>query len=283
MRYQPFLIRCTSRQHFEQVNIVGQDCRGVGRARNNKSRRSILGYGREFEAGFERRTRLQDPSIRITGVFVSTSTSSNYSQYSLRTRPIIRDMLAIEESSPSELPKVINLSDPDIETGVVIKSFLDICFHQEYQVLDRKVAGNVIDFAQKYEFNTELDRIELALFRRLLANPQCGYKYLFLAAALGNWQLCGLCISSLQPCMGADLDTIQGRMTTCRAIDLKTQDLADFRDIYRFGPSFTMGMVKAGDLARKGSSIDYPTMGKVFTQLMIVNGKWILISDRNES
>lgn len=130
MRYQPFLIRCTSHQHFEHVNIVGQDCRGDGRARKNKSRRSILGYGRGFEAGFERRTRLQDPIIRIAGVFVSTSTSFNYLQYSLRTRPIIRDMLAIERSSPSELPKVINFSDPDIETGVVIKSFLDICFRQ---------------------------------------------------------------------------------------------------------------------------------------------------------
>jgi hypothetical protein len=186
----------------------------------------------------------------------------------------MRDMLAIERSSPSDLPKVINFTDTDIETGVVIKSFLDICFHQEYQVLDRKVAGAVIDFAHKYEFNMELDRIELALFRRMAVNPQCGYKYLFLAAALGNWQLCGMCIGSVHANPpSSDLDAIQSRIIMSRILEVKTQDLSGFRDVYRFGPEFTMSVIKAGDQARKGSLIDYQVMGKLFTQMMIANGK----------
>lgn len=87
-------------------------------------------------------------------------------------------MLVTERCSKLDLPKVTHFTDNEIETGVVIKSFLDICFHQEYQVLDLKVGISVIDFAQKYEFYTELSRIELALFRRMAVDPSCGYKYL---------------------------------------------------------------------------------------------------------
>ena len=189
-------------------------------------------------------------------------------------------MLAIERSPPSDLPKVINFSDPDIETGVVIKSFLDICFHQEYRVLDRKVGSAVIDFAQKYEFNIELERIELALFRRLSVNSHCGYKYLFLAAAIGNWQLVGMCIGSLsEDSLIKDQVVVRGRAAIRQAIDFKTHRLTDFQDIYRFGPSFTMAMVRASDQSRKIVSVDHQIMGKLFTEMMITNGKRISISE----
>lgn len=59
-------------------------------------------------------------------------------------------MLAIERSSPSDSPKVLDFSDPDIETGVVIKSFLDICIHQEFDFLDCRVADDVIAFIRKW-------------------------------------------------------------------------------------------------------------------------------------
>lgn len=184
-------------------------------------------------------------------------------------------MLAIGRSSASDLPNVIHFTDTEIETGVVIKSFLDICFHQEHSVLDLKVAGSVITFAQKYGFNMELDRIELALFRRMAVNPSCGYKYLFLAAAaLGNWQLCGMCIASVHANPPSNnLDAIESRIIMSRILDVKTQDLTGFRDIYRFGPEFTMSVIKAGDQARKGPLIDYQIMGKLFTQIMIANGE----------
>jgi hypothetical protein len=193
-------------------------------------------------------------------------------------------MLAIERSTPSDLPKVINFSDPDIETGAVIRSFLDICLHQEYHVLDNKIASAIVDFAQKYEFNIELERIELYLLRRLLTNSQCGYKYQFLAVALGNWQLVGLCIVFLSnnPSI-EDQAILDGRAAMRRAIDFRTHDLTSFQDIYRFGPKFTMAMVKASDQSRKTSSVDYQSMGKLFVEMMVANGKCILMSESIES
>jgi len=60
-------------------------------------------------------------------------------------------------------------------------------------------------------------------------------------------------------------------------LDVKAQDLTGFRDIYRFGPEFTMSVIKAGIQARKGPLIDYQIMGKLFTQMMVTNGKSLSI------
>jgi hypothetical protein len=76
-------------------------------------------------------------------------------------------MLTIDRSSWTNVPKVINFADPDIETGVVIRSFLDICLHQEYTLLEGPTASAIVGFVLKYEFKIELDRIELALLRQM--------------------------------------------------------------------------------------------------------------------
>jgi hypothetical protein len=185
-------------------------------------------------------------------------------------------MLAIERSSKSDLPKVIHFTDDEIETGVVIKSFLDICFHQEYQVLDLEVGISVIGFARKYEFYIDLDRIELALFRRMAVDPSCGHKYFFLAAILGNWRLCGMCIASLHDHTPShDSDALMNRIVMSRLLDGKSQSLSDFKNIYQFGPEFTMSIGQAGDQARKGSLIDFQLMGRLFTQMMVVYSEYL--------
>jgi hypothetical protein len=110
-------------------------------------------------------------------------------------------------------------------------------------------------------------------------NLHCGYKYLFLAAAIGNWQLVGICIGSLsEDALIKDQGFLRGRIAMRRAIDFKMYDLTEFRDIYRFGPNFTMAMVRASDQSRNGSSVDYQNMGKIFNEMMIANGKFFLIS-----
>jgi hypothetical protein len=82
-------------------------------------------------------------------------------------RPISRDMLTIDRSSSTNTPKVIDFVDPDIETGVVIKSFLEICLYQRYTSLEGPTASAIIGLVLKYEFKIELDRIELALLRQM--------------------------------------------------------------------------------------------------------------------
>jgi len=140
-------------------------------------------------------------------------------------------------------------------------------------------AMSVIEFAQKCEFSMELDRIELALVRRMAVNPSCGYEYLFLAAALGNHHLRGMCIASVHAEPPSDnLDAVQSHIVMSRILDVKTQDLTGFMDIYRFGPEFTMSVINAGGQARKGPLIDYQIMGKLFTQMMIPNGKSLSIT-----
>jgi hypothetical protein len=53
------------------------------------------------------------------------------------------DQPDMETSTSFDPPKAIHFTDTEIETGVVIKSLLDSCFHQEFQVLDLKVAMSV--------------------------------------------------------------------------------------------------------------------------------------------
>jgi hypothetical protein len=70
-----------------------------------------------------------------------------------------------------------------------------------------------------------------------------------------------------------NLDAVQSCSVMSRILDVKTQDLTGFTDVYRFGPEFIMSVIKAGHQARKGPLIDYQVMGKLFTQMMITNGK----------
>jgi hypothetical protein len=81
-------------------------------------------------------------------------------------RPVSRDMLIIDRFPSTNTPKDIDFVDPDIETGVVIKSFLEICLHQEYKSLDGPVSNAVVGFALKYESKIELDRIDEPSFVR---------------------------------------------------------------------------------------------------------------------
>jgi hypothetical protein len=84
----------------------------------------------------------------------------------LMYRPVSRDMLIIDRFPSTNTPKDIDFVDPDIETGVVIKSFLEICLHQEYKSLDGPVSNAVVGFALKYESKIELDRIDEPSFVR---------------------------------------------------------------------------------------------------------------------
>jgi hypothetical protein len=61
--------------------------------------------------------------------------------------------------------------------------------------------------------------------------------------------------------------------TMCRALDIRTQDLEGFKNISRFGPAFTMGVLRAGDQARAGNIIDYQKMSVLFKDFMAENGK----------
>ena len=196
------------------------------------------------------------------------------SREGLTSRPVIRDMLPIDRSSSTNTSKVINFADPDIETGVVIKSFLDICLHQEYTSLEGPTASAIIGLALKYEFKIELDRIELALLRQMQITPSRGFKYFYLAAALGDWPLCGSCIQSLSEDPSYwDQQDMLSRSVLCRDLDIRLVDLEGFKNISRFGPEFTLSLLKAGDAARKGSNMDWQVMGKLLTRMMGKHGK----------
>jgi hypothetical protein len=204
----------------------------------------------------------------------SSSVPLATSREELTFRPVIRDMLTIDRSSSTITTKIINFADPDIETGVVIKSFLDICLYQEYKSLDGPVGNAIIGFVLKYEFKIELDRIELALFRQMQITPKRGFKYFYLAAALGNWPLCGSCIQSLSEDPSYwDQQDMLSRSDLCRDLDIRMVDLEGFKNISRFGPEFTLCLLKAGDEAKKGSNMDWQVMGKLFTQMMGGRGK----------
>jgi len=64
------------------------------------------------------------------------------------------------------------------------------------------------------------------------------------------------------------------RSDLCRNLDLRMLDLAGLKNITRFGPQFTLSLLKAGDQARKGNNMDWQVMGKLFTQMMGVRGMY---------
>lgn len=174
-----------------------------------------------------------------------------------------------------DLPKFIRFADPDIETGVVIMSFLDISLHQEYQTLDRKVASAVIAFAQKYEFTIELDRMELEIHHRVLDDEVCGHKYFFLAAALGKWQLCGMCISSLHTGrQGDDVDIERQRSLLRLALDTSRQEFSSYKQLYPFGAAFMFVLSQASYAAKRSHAIDLRLMSVLFIKSMRENGEY---------
>jgi len=87
-----------------------------------------------------------------------------------------------------------------------------------------------------------------------------------------------MCIASVHADPPSNnLDAVQSRIVMGRILDVKAQDLTGFSDIYRFGPDFTMSVINAGDQVRKGPLMDNQIMGKLFTRMMITNGKSLSI------
>ena len=109
----------------------------------------------------------------------------------------------LETCATPDMQPTLRLTDPEFESAVSLSSILPIVKEQaeedpEHWISIRDYLDvNMVNFAQKYEMISVLNNIKLYLFKLAAQFPPKGGQHVLEAATLGEWDLCGRLVMSL--------------------------------------------------------------------------------------
>ena len=101
----------------------------------------------------------------------------------------------IDTCSGTDVTATLKLTD-DREDSNAMEELLDYMITESdfADITDHEIF--IIELAKKYECSEMLMKIELAIYREVLAEPQYGSHLFGIAATLAAWPLCGQIISN---------------------------------------------------------------------------------------
>jgi len=97
----------------------------------------------------------------------------------------------------------LRLTDPEFESAVSLSSIVPIVKEQAEEdpghwiTIRDYLDVNMVNFAQKYEMISTLNNIKLYLFKLAARFPPDGGQHVLVAATLGEWDVCGRLVMSL--------------------------------------------------------------------------------------
>ena len=159
----------------------------------------------------------------------------------------------------------LNLTD-DRENSIAVEEFLEYMTGKGdcADITDQELY--IVELAKKYECSEMLMKIELAIYREVLAQPQYD-KYLFrVAATLEAWPLCGHIISDT-----GDWDKANSSIHSLSgSVDPRTWSPSDTdENTVAYGPLFVWGMTRSATEAyHPDTGMDYRRMGRIFSAIM---------------
>lgn len=169
----------------------------------------------------------------------------------------------------------LHLTDPDIETAGQLFSIFDILqnfddVNEVQEALDGRLDPRMVAFVKKYDMKPILDAIKIHLYSLSAMFPPCGGEFVLVAAALGEWALCGRLVMTLDERDGDDEQDV--RCTEMRQLlDWRGWTPYIIRQLLQISDKFLWAVCQAGTKHAKSSGynqISYKGMGPDLAAIM---------------
>ena len=168
---------------------------------------------------------------------------------------------------------ILHMTDSEFEDAWTLRVILSTIRFIEEQ--DPSSCGSVlpfrfkkinVSFALKYDMKQVIAAIKLSMYEDIAQYPPKGGKYFLNAALLGEWNLCGRLIGTLEPSVNLDYMWIRQRL------DWRYWTLDIMHEIGQVGSKFVWAVCEAGTkqiVYGKASEISCPELGEDIARLMM--------------
>ena len=169
----------------------------------------------------------------------------------------------------------LHLTDPEIESAVSLSSILSIVKEQadndpEYwHTIRHDLDVNMVNFILKYEMIATLNIIKIFLFESASRFPPDGGRHVLVAATLGEWDLCGRLVMSLDAWQGNAWIGAHEHMR--QVLDWRGWTPDIIRDLSKISEKFLWAVCQVGTKHAKLSGyggISYADMGPDLARIM---------------
>ena len=174
-----------------------------------------------------------------------------------------------------DMQPTLHLTDPDFESAVSLNTILYLVKEQadddpEYwHTIRYDLNVNMVNFVQKYEMISTLNEIKLYLFKSVSKFPPDGGQHVLVAATLGEWDLCGRLVMSLD---SRHEDGHMEKDTYIRQVlDWRGWTPEIIRDLSKISDKFLWAVCQVGTKHAKLSGygrISYTDMGPDLARVM---------------
>ena len=169
----------------------------------------------------------------------------------------------------------LRLTDPEFESAVSLSSIVPIVKEQAEEdpghwiTIRDYLDVNMVNFAQKYEMISTLNNIKLYLFKLAARFPPDGGQHVLVAATLGEWDVCGRLVMSLDGWQGYEYTKKNAYMR--QVLDWRGWTPDIIRDLSKISEKFLWAVCLVGTKHAKLSGycrISYTDMGPDLARVM---------------